>query len=342
MKDRSELFGAFKTCLEIKTQFGKTIKVLRSDNAKEYFSAQFNSFFISHGITHQFSCPHTPQQNGVVERKHRHLVDTARTLLINAHAPLKFWGDAVLTACYLINCMPSSVLDNEIPHSLLFPKDPLYYVPLRVFGSTCFVHDLSPGRDKLPPRAVKCVFLGYSKVQKGYRCYCPSTHRFYVSANVTFFATPTTTDSASQVLPILLFEPIVPTQRPPQSQSRPKFRRYGATYERRHVTVPESASIDFDNIVQETTPTIVQETTPTISDDSGSIPILSPIVDPPDPFDLPIALRKGNRSTSNPHPIYNFLSYHRLSPLHHAFVSAVSTISIPKTVKEALSHPGWR
>jgi len=70
---------------------------------------------------------------------------------------------------------------------------------------------------------------------------------------------------------------------------------------------------------------------------------LSPIVDPPDPsVDLLIALCKGNRSTSNPHPIYNFLSYHRLSPLHHAFVSAVSTISIPKTVKEALSHPGWR
>jgi len=93
LKDRSELFGAFKTfCLEIKIQFGKTIKVLRSDNAKEYFSAQFNSFLISHGITHQSSCPHTLQLNCVAERKHRHLVDTARTrtLLINAHAPLKF------------------------------------------------------------------------------------------------------------------------------------------------------------------------------------------------------------------------------------------------------------
>lgn len=73
----------------IKTQFGKTIKVLRSDNAKEYFYAQFNSFFISYGITHQSSCPHTPQQNGVAERKHRHIVDTARTLLINADASLE-------------------------------------------------------------------------------------------------------------------------------------------------------------------------------------------------------------------------------------------------------------
>jgi hypothetical protein len=117
--------------------------------------------FITHGITHQSSCSHTPQQNGVAERKHCHLV-----------------GDAVLTACYLINCMTSSVLDNEIPHSLLFPTETLYFVPLRVFGSTCFVHDLSPGRDKLSPRAVKCVFLGYYRVQKGYQCYCPSTQRF--------------------------------------------------------------------------------------------------------------------------------------------------------------------
>jgi len=97
--------------------------------------------------------------------------------------------------------MPSSVLGNEIPYSLLFPKDPLYAVPLRVFGSTCYVHDLSPGRDKLFARAVKCVFLGYSKTQKGYRCYSPSAHRFYVSADVTFFedkpffASPTTSGS---------------------------------------------------------------------------------------------------------------------------------------------------
>jgi hypothetical protein len=57
---------------------------------------------------------------------------------------------------------------------------------------------------------------------------------------------------------------------------------------------------------------------------------------------LPIAIRKGNRSTRNPYPIYNFLSYHRLSPTYCAFVSALSSVSIPKTIQEALSHPGWR
>ena len=92
MKDHSELFNIFKNfCSEIMTQFGKTIRILRSDNAKEYFSDTFNSFMHSNGIIHQSSCPHTPQQNGVAERKRRHIVDIARTLLVNANVPLKFW-----------------------------------------------------------------------------------------------------------------------------------------------------------------------------------------------------------------------------------------------------------
>jgi len=65
---------------------------------------------------------------GVAERKHRHIVDTTRTLLVNANVPLKFWGDAVLTAGYLINRMSSSVLNNQVPHSLLYPTEPLYVV----------------------------------------------------------------------------------------------------------------------------------------------------------------------------------------------------------------------
>ncbi|KAK2391898.1 putative mitochondrial protein [Trifolium repens] len=350
LKDRSQLFGAFQTfCSEIRNQFGKTIRILRSDNAKEYFSTPFNSFMASHGIIHQSSCPHTPQQNGVAERKHRHLVDTARTLLINAHAPLKFWGDAILTACHLINRMSSSVLDNEIPYSLLFPKDPLYVVPLRVFGSTCFVHDLSPGRDKLSARAVKCVFLGYSRTQKGYRCYSPSTHSFYVSADVTFFedtpffASPTTSDSTmdvtdvttSEVMPIPLFEPSISTHNPPESQGKPEFHRYGIVYERRHVEAPKITPIDSSDSAPQT---IAID-----SNDSDTVPISSPVEVPVEPSDdLPIALHKGKRSTANPYPVYNFLSYHRLSPSYVAFVSALSSVSIPKTVHEALSHPGWK
>ena len=144
---------------------------LRSDNAREYFSAQFTSFMSHHGILHQSSCAHTPQQNGVVERKNRHLVETARTLLLHCNVPFRFWGDAVLTTCYLINHMPSSVLHDQIPYSLLFPDQPLYFLPPRVFCCTCFVHILTSGLDKLSAKATKCIFLGYSRLQKGYRCY---------------------------------------------------------------------------------------------------------------------------------------------------------------------------
>jgi hypothetical protein len=120
----------------------------------------------SQGILHQSSCAHTPQQNGVVERKNRHLIEIVRTLLLHTHLPLKFWGDVVLTACYLINRMPSPVLHNEVPVSLLFPSQPKYYLSPRIFGCTCFVHILTPGKDKLTAKSFKCVFLGYSRLKK--------------------------------------------------------------------------------------------------------------------------------------------------------------------------------
>ncbi|RVW45079.1 Retrovirus-related Pol polyprotein from transposon RE2 [Vitis vinifera] len=122
------------------------------DNARKYFSTPFTSFMSQHGILHQSSCAHTPQQNGVAERKNRHLVETVRTIFLHSHVPFRFWGDAVLIVCYLINRMPSSILHDQIPHSLIFPTQPLYFLPPCVFGCTCFVHTLTPGQDKLSAR----------------------------------------------------------------------------------------------------------------------------------------------------------------------------------------------
>ena len=84
MKTRVELFSIFqKFHAEIRTQFNTYIRILRSDNAKEYFSTPFSSFMSSHEILHQSSCAYTPQHNGVAERKHRHLVETTRTLFLH-------------------------------------------------------------------------------------------------------------------------------------------------------------------------------------------------------------------------------------------------------------------
>ena len=188
MKSRTELFSVFqKLFVEIRNQFHTSIRILRSDNALEYFSAPFFDLLSSHGILHQSFYVYTPQQNGVAERKNRHLIETAHTLLLHHTVPQRFWGDTILTACYLINRMPSSILGDQVPHSLHFPNQPLFCLPPRVFGCTFFVHILTPNQDKLYAKATKCIFLGYSHLQRRYCCYSPDTHQYFVSAEVAFF-----------------------------------------------------------------------------------------------------------------------------------------------------------
>ena len=106
--------------------------------------------------------------------------------MMHMHVLKYLWSDDVL-ACYLINRMPSSVLDGKIPFSSLQPYKSVFSITPRVFGCTCFVQNLTPRLDKLSPKSVKCVFVGYSRTQKGYRCYNPSTKKYFVSADVTFF-----------------------------------------------------------------------------------------------------------------------------------------------------------
>jgi histone deacetylase 1/2 len=72
------------------------------------------------GISHHVSCPHTCQQNGTAERKHRHIVETGLALLAHSSLPLRYWDEAFLTVCYLINRMPMPVLQKDIPVHRLF------------------------------------------------------------------------------------------------------------------------------------------------------------------------------------------------------------------------------
>jgi hypothetical protein len=152
MKDRSELFSVFQIfCNMIKTQFSQKIRILHFDNAKEYTSSSFASYLFDKGIIHQTSHAHTPQQNGVAKRKNRHLLDVVHCLLIHMRAPKHFWSDAILTANYLINWMPSSILDGASPHLLIYSFSPPFALPLKVFGCVCYVHNLGLGYDKLDP-----------------------------------------------------------------------------------------------------------------------------------------------------------------------------------------------
>ncbi|XP_019225056.1 PREDICTED: uncharacterized protein LOC109206664 [Nicotiana attenuata] len=160
------------------------LRILRSDNAKEYVSELFRSYTRQHGILHQSACVDTPSQNGVAERKNRHLLDTTRALLFQIKFPKQFWADAVSTTYFLINRMPSSVLGGDMPYSFLFPNKSIFLVEPKVFGCTCYVRDVRPSVTKLDPKALKCICLGYSRLQKGFRCYSTELGKYLVSTDV--------------------------------------------------------------------------------------------------------------------------------------------------------------
>ncbi|XP_074274069.1 uncharacterized protein LOC141597501 [Silene latifolia] len=125
----------------VATQFDRKVKTIRSDNAFELGTSHLTSQFLTdHGIIHQTSCFHTPQQNGTVERKHKHLLETARTLSFQSNLPTKYWGECILTATYIIIRLPTKVLQNLSPYQVLFGKEP-DLSHMRAFGwfSLCFI-----------------------------------------------------------------------------------------------------------------------------------------------------------------------------------------------------------
>ncbi|KAM1079012.1 hypothetical protein ACFX2B_013622 [Malus domestica] len=184
LKYKSDVFSVFVQFKTLVENFLCTkLIALRSDAGGEFMSTSFSQFLVDNGIQHQLSCPHTPEQNGCAERKHRHLVETARTLLAASHVPHFYWVDAFATAIYLINRLPTA--SKSSPWELLFHKVPNYST-LRVFGCACFpwLQPYSPS--KLHPKSKLCIFLGYSLHHKGYKCLDPVTKRIYISRHVLF------------------------------------------------------------------------------------------------------------------------------------------------------------
>jgi hypothetical protein len=119
----------------IERQFDRKICAIQTDWGGEY--QKLNPFFTKIGISHLVSCPHTHQQNGAAERKHRHIVEVGLSLLSHASMSLKFWDEAFLSATYLINRLPSPVINNQTPIERLFHQKP-DYSSLRFFGCACW------------------------------------------------------------------------------------------------------------------------------------------------------------------------------------------------------------
>lgn len=372
LKRKSDVFSVFKDlCALIHNQFGATIKTLRSDNGTEYINMEFGQFLASHGIEHQTTCVNTPEQNGVAERKNRHLLEVARCLMFTMNVPKFLWGEAIKTATYLINRMPLRILEFKTPaHLLLNSND--FVVPPKVFGCVCFVHDYQNSVGKLDPRAIKCVFMGYSPSQKGYRCWCPSERRFFVSMDVTFrehepYYLASTVDTRISLTPpgvgqegesvggdSLTESILVPTPgsilvpAPDVSLCESNISSHGNMQDVTGNSSSPSQDVELDmhgNPSTDHSPGPIAPTSATgQSDNQFSISV------PQD--ELPIALRKPTRNLNVPshlkdyvgyrHNIANFISYKNCSPSFHSFITSLDTTSVPKNWKAALEDSKWR
>jgi histone deacetylase 1/2 len=178
-----EIFYKFQKHVEL--LLNHKIKGVQSDWGGEY--RRLHKYFDSMGISHTISCPHTHQQNGSAERKHRHIVETGLSLLAQASMPMKFWDEAFSTATYLINRLPTRVIDNATPlEHLLGAKAKPNYNMLKTFGCACWPLLCPYNARKLSFRSKECVFIGYSGHHKGYKCLDVATGRVYISRDVIF------------------------------------------------------------------------------------------------------------------------------------------------------------
>ena len=324
LKNRREVLSRVQHfLLEIITQYETMVKILRTDNALEFTQKAIEELCLAHGIVHQTTCPYTSQQNGVAERKHRHPLDMVRTLLLAMRVPQYLWCEAVLTATYLVNRLPSAALGGAIPLQRLTPAADLFSLPPRVFGCTAFVQYHTPGLSKLAPRAQKGVFVGYSRTQKGYRVYFPERRQYITSADVTFHEDVpyfTSTPSSEDVSFPSLLPSVSATTVPDLPMTVP---------DPLPEVSPPSASLLSDPSSEPESPSSLLSTVPAP---------LSPPPSPPPPasdLDLPIALRKGTRQCTQ-YPIAHHVSPARLSSSYQSLALAVLTESILKSYIQAL------
>jgi transposase InsO family protein len=150
----STIFPLFKKVVE--NRFQKTIKTLYSDNGGEFIVLK--SYLSTHGISHYTTAPHTPQQNGVSERRHRHLVETGLTLLHDAHLDFSYWPYAFQTASYFINRQPTPLLHGKSPLEVLFGQPP-NYLKLKKFRCICYPLTRPYNSNKISPNPKPAFFL---------------------------------------------------------------------------------------------------------------------------------------------------------------------------------------
>lgn len=156
--------------------------MLQSDWRGEY--RVFIDFLNQNGIIFKHSCPYTYHQNGLVERKYKHIIELRLALLAQVNLPFKFVWDAIHTTVYYINRHPTPVLKLLSPFEKLFKHKPDYSF-LKCFGCLCYPYLRDFNKHKSDFHTNKCIFIGYSPSHKGYKC-LTSSGQVHIIRHVIF------------------------------------------------------------------------------------------------------------------------------------------------------------
>ncbi|KAJ9542419.1 hypothetical protein OSB04_028925 [Centaurea solstitialis] len=177
----SDIIISFIRNVQVRLQL--PVQVIRTDNGTKFKNRKLDSFLDSVGITHTFSAARTPQQNGVVERKNRTLVEAARTMLTFSKLPLHFWAEAVASACFTQNRSLITKRFMKTPYELVYNRPPSIKF-FRVFGCECYVKNDKDNLDKFSPKGDEGIFIGYAMDSPSYRVFNKKTRRVVESTNV--------------------------------------------------------------------------------------------------------------------------------------------------------------
>ncbi|GJT60955.1 retrovirus-related pol polyprotein from transposon TNT 1-94 [Tanacetum coccineum] len=158
---------------------------VRTDRGTEFLNKTLHAYFKEEGIEHQTSTPRTPEQNGVVERRNRTLVEAARTMLSASKLPLSFWAEAVATACYTQNRSIIISTHGKMAYHIINDRKPSIK-HLHIFGCTCYITRDGENLDKMKEKGDPCVMVGYSTQSKGYRVYNKRTRLIVESIHIKF------------------------------------------------------------------------------------------------------------------------------------------------------------
>ena len=172
LQAKSEAVEAIKHIqARAEVECGKKMRVLRMDQGRKFTSASFGKYCNELSMQWHLTAPYSPSRI-VVEHLNQTIVGTARSLLMSVRMPGRLWGEAIMTAVYLLNRSPTRSLDGKTPHEAWYNKKPAVH-HLRVFGCITYMKVVRPHLAMLDPRRLKVIFIGYKPGSKAYRLYDP-------------------------------------------------------------------------------------------------------------------------------------------------------------------------